>query len=103
MAEHLGRRRPVTYTTVLVAMQKLEKKGWLTHRVRRAARMSIVRRRTREVAQAGLVYGDAGGRASTAIPSCWSSQLVDARPWSGEELSQLRQLIDARRKEKRHG
>src|SRR3970040_113931 len=25
-------QRPVAYTTVLVAMQKLEKKGWLKHR-----------------------------------------------------------------------
>ena len=30
--EQILRRRKVTYTTALVAMQKLDKKGWLTHR-----------------------------------------------------------------------
>ena len=32
VVEAIGQKRPVTYTTVLVAMQKLEKKGWLKHR-----------------------------------------------------------------------
>jgi BlaI family penicillinase repressor len=101
VAEHLGRRRPIIYTTVLVAMQKLEKKGWLAHRV--AGRAYVYRpARTREVAQAGLV-SEMLDAVFDGDPKVLVSQLLDARPWSGEELAQLRQLIDARRKEKRHG
>ncbi len=32
LVEKICRRRTVTYTTVLSAVQKLEKKGWLKHR-----------------------------------------------------------------------
>src|SRR5437868_6396064 len=30
--EHLAKDRPLAYTTVLTALQKLEKAGWLRHR-----------------------------------------------------------------------
>src|SRR5262245_43739938 len=30
--ERLAREKPLAYTTVLTALQKLEKAGWLTHR-----------------------------------------------------------------------
>jgi predicted transcriptional regulator len=101
VAEHLGQKRAITYTTVLVAMQKLEKKGWLTHRV--AGRAYVYRpARTREKAQAGLVT-EMLDAVFDGDPKLLVSQLLDARPWTGAELAQLRQLIEARRKEKRHG
>jgi BlaI family penicillinase repressor len=100
IAEHLGRRRAIVYTTVLVAMQKLEKKGWLTHRV--AGRAYVYRpARSREAAQAGLVT-EMLDAVFDGDPKLLVSQLLDARPWSPDELGQLRQLIEARRKEKRH-
>ena len=99
-AEHLGRRRAITYTTVLVAMQKLEKKGWLAHRT--AGRAYVYRpARSRAAAQAGLVT-EMLDAVFDGDPKLLVSQLLDARPWTPDELSQLRQLIEARRKEKRH-
>jgi BlaI family penicillinase repressor len=99
-AEHLGRRRAMTYTTVLVAMQKLEKKGWLTHRV--DGRAYVYRPvRSRATAQAGLLAEVLDG-VFDGDPKLLVSQLLDARPWTPVELSQMRQLIEARRKEKRH-
>jgi len=54
VAEHVGKRRAITYTTVLVAMQKLEKKGWLTHRAE--GRAYVYRpTRSRAAAQTNLV------------------------------------------------
>ncbi len=101
VAAHLGRRRKITYTTVLVAMQKLEKKGWLTHRS--AGRAYVYQpARSREDAQAGLVT-EMLEAVFDGDPKLLVAQLLDARPWSGEELSELRKLIEARRKEKRHG
>jgi BlaI family penicillinase repressor len=99
VAEHLGRERAITYTTVLVAMQKLEKKGWLAHRV--AGRAYVYRpARSRATAQAGLV-SEMLDAVFDGDPNLLVSQLLDARPWTPEELAQLRQLIEARRKEKR--
>lgn len=100
VAEHLGKGRAITYTTVLVAMQKLEKKGWLAHRsegrayVYRAAR-------SRESAQAGLL-SEMLDAVFDGDPKLLVSHLLDARPWSPAELAQLRQLIETRRKEKRN-
>jgi BlaI family penicillinase repressor len=97
-AEHLGRRRAVVYTTVLVAMQKLEKKGWLTHRV--AGRAYVYRpARSRQAAQAGLVT-EMLDAVFDGDPKLLVSQLLDARPWTSDELGQLRHLIEARRKER---
>jgi BlaI family penicillinase repressor len=100
VAEHLGRRKPVVYTTVLVAMQKLEKKGWLTHRA--AGRAYVYRPvRSRATAQAGLL-AEMLDAVFGGDPKLLVTQLLDARPWTPDELAQLRKLIDARRKEKRH-
>ena len=86
--------------TVLVAMQKLEKKGWLTHRAN--GRAYVYRPvRSRESAQAGLVT-EMLDAVFDGDPKLLVTQLLDARPWTGQELAQLRQLIDVRRKEKRH-
>jgi len=97
--EHLGRRRAITYTTVLVAMQKLEKKGWLAHRSEGRAYVYSPAR-TRETAQAGLL-GDLLDAAFGGDPKLLVSQLLDARAWSEEQLAQMRKLIDVRRREKR--
>jgi len=100
VAEHLGRRKKIVYTSVLVAMQKLEKKGWLTHRV--AGRAYVYRpARSRETAQAGLLR-EMLSAVFQGDPKLLVSQLLDSRSWTAEELSQLRRMIEERRKEKRH-
>ena len=101
VVEHLARKkRIVVYTTVLVAMQKLEKKGWLTHRA--DGRAYVYRPvRSRHTAQAGLL-SEMLDAVFLGDPKLLVSQLLDARSWTPDELTQLRQLIEARRKEKRH-
>jgi BlaI family transcriptional regulator, penicillinase repressor len=97
--EHLGRRRTMVYTTVLVAMQKLEKKGWLTHRAE--GRAYVYRpARSRASAQAG-VLSEMLDAVFGGDPKLLVTQLLDSRPWTPEELAGLRQLIEARRKEKK--
>lgn len=98
--EQIAKRRPVTYTTVLVAMQKLEKKGWLTHSTR--GRAYVYRPvKSKQQADVGilkqLLQTAFGGDPKTLL-----SHLLDAHPMDEDELTSLKKLIDARRKEKRH-
>jgi BlaI family transcriptional regulator, penicillinase repressor len=99
--ERIGRRRRVTYTTVLTAMQKLEKKGWLTHRTEGRAYV-YQPQRTREEAHAGLVH-DLLKHAFRGDPRRMMTHLLEQHPMSDEELADLRKLIDAHRREKRDG
>jgi predicted transcriptional regulator len=98
--QRIGRKRPVTYTTVLTAMQKLEKKGWLTHRSEGRAYVYQANR-SREDVHAGLVR-DFLKQAFQGDPRRMLSHLLEQHPLSDEELADLRKLIDARRKEQRH-
>jgi len=101
VAEHIGRIRPVTYTTVLVAMQKLEKKGWLSHRSEGRA---YVFRATRTKEAIGA------SQLREVLKSAFSgdvrlllNNLLDEHPLSEPELKELRRLIDQRRREKKDG
>ncbi len=85
VVEHLSRRRETTYTTVLVAMQKLEKKGWLAHRSEGRAYVYYPAR-SRQTAQAGLL-GELLDAAFGGDPKLLVSQLLDARAWSEEQLA----------------
>lgn len=100
VAEAIGRRRRVTYTTVLSAMQKLEKKGWLKHR---SAGRAYIYSPTRNREQVGgrtlkeLLKTTFQGDSRLLLAS-----LLDETRLSDTELRELRQLIDTRRKETRH-
>lgn len=96
LVEAIGKRRSVTYTTVLSAVQKLEKKGWLKHRTEGRA---YVYRAARQKADVG------GSRLRELLKTAFSgdprmllSSLIDEARLSDEELAELRQLIDERRK-----
>lgn len=97
----IASRRDVAYTTVLVALQKLEKKGWLTHRsegrayVYRAAR-------SRETVRGGIVR-DLVERVFAGDPQQLVLTLLDEHAWSDDDLAQLRRTIEQRRKEHRRG
>ncbi|HJS07803.1 MAG TPA: BlaI/MecI/CopY family transcriptional regulator [Pirellulales bacterium] len=97
VVEAISRRRPVTYTTVLVAMQKLRRKGWLKHKSEGRAYVYSPRR-TREQVHGGLLKeflrSAFGGDARLLL-----SQLLDAQPMSAPELDELRRLIEQRKKE----
>jgi predicted transcriptional regulator len=97
----LEQKRPVRYTTVLVALQKLEKKGWLGHRSEGRAYV-YTPLKSREQAGAGLL-GEVLETAFGGDPTLLVTQLLDSHPWSETELNELKKLIELRRKEKRHG
>ncbi len=97
----LERRRPVSYTTVLVALQKLEKKGWLDHRAEGRAYVYFPLK-SRDGAQTGLLNEFLAG-AFQGDPKLLLTQLLDSRAWSEAELNELKKLIELRRREKRHG
>ena len=98
LVEAIGKRRPVTYTTVLSAVQKLAKKGWLKHRSEgRAYVYSAARQRT-EVGRSKL--GELLKTAFSGNPSLLLSNLIDEARLSDTDLAELRKLIDERRKEK---
>jgi BlaI family transcriptional regulator, penicillinase repressor len=97
VVEAIGRRRPVTYTTVLVAMQKLAQKGWLKHRSEGRAYVYSARR-TRDQVHGGLLK-DFLRSAFGGDPRLLVSQLLDAQPMTAAELDDLRRLIEQRKKE----
>ena len=100
VVETIAEKRSVTYTTVLVAMQKLEKKGWLKHKSQGKAYVY------RAARSRGKVYEDLLRDILKAAfqrdPRLLLSHLLDEYPMTDNELAELRQLIEQRRKEQRH-
>lgn len=96
--ERLCPEKEVSYTTILAAMQRLEKSGWLRHRAK--GKTNIYRpTRTRE--QAGMssvhtfVQGMFGGNALLMF-----RHLVEEGELSDKELQELQRLIETKRKER---
>ena len=97
--ERLGRKKKLAYTTVLTAMQKLEKAGWLRHR---AEGKSYVYLPTRSREEAGaksvlkfmkrMFDGDA---------VLMFQHLMRENKLSDDELRKLRKMIDKKQKERR--
>ena len=95
--EQLAQKKELAYTTVLTAMQKLEKAGWLKHR---AEGKSYVYLPTRSREQAGaksamkfikrVLDGDA---------LLMFQHLIRQSNLSNQELAELRKTIDQKRKE----
>ncbi len=97
--EALADRRPA-YTTVLSVLQKLERSRWVSHREKGRAYVYTAARSRQQEGSSALwtfidgVFGD---------PMLALQHLIDADRLSDEELSELRRLIDARRKERSDG
>jgi predicted transcriptional regulator len=95
--ERISRKKKLAYTTVLTAMQKLEKAGWLRHRAEGKVYV-YVPTRTREEAGATslrkfmerMFDGDA---------LLMFQHLMRQSHLSDEELQELRKMIDDKRKE----
>ena len=99
VVEQISRRRPVSYTTVLVAMQKLEKKGWLKHRSAGRAyvyRAVQCRRKVRVSLLNDLLHS-----AFDGDPRLLLSGLLEDRSITDTQLAELRELIVRREEEKR--
>lgn len=101
VAEAIGRRRSVTYTTVLSAMQKLEKKGWLKHRSAGRAYIYAPTRNREQVG--GRTLKELLKTTFQGDPRLLLASLLDETRLSDADLKELRQLIENRRKETRHG
>ena len=97
VVERISQQRRVTYTTVLVAMQKLAKKGWLTHRTK--GRAYVYRpARSRDHARGSLVR-EILKSAFEGDPRLLLTSLLDESSLGDDELRELRGMIEKRRKE----
>jgi len=95
----LCRQKELAYTTVLTAMQRLERDGWLKHRVEGKKHVYLPTR-TRAQAGAGsvrkFVQRMFDGNALVLF-----RQLVEEDQLSDQELRELQQLINEKRRERR--
>jgi predicted transcriptional regulator len=98
---HLAKEKPLAYTTVLTALQKLEKSGWLTHRAEGRTYVYVpttTRRQSVSASALRLVKKAFGGD-----PLRLFRQLLDARTYTDEELEELRRMIAAKRRGQKNG
>ena len=96
--ERLCRRKDLAYTTVLTAMQRLEKNGWLRHRVDGKKHVYLPTK-TREQAGAGSVRRFVQ-RMFDGNALLLFRQLVEEGELSDKELQELQKLINQKRKER---
>ncbi len=95
----LARERELAYTTVLSAMQKLEKLGWLTHRVEGRTHVYEPTQSRQQEGRRSLraftrrVFG--GDRLALL------QHLLDDEELSSEEVRALQEMIERRKRERR--
>jgi predicted transcriptional regulator len=94
----LCRNKELAYTTVLTAMQRLERDGWLRHRVEGRKHIYLPTR-TRAQAGAGSVKKFVQ-RVFDGNALILFRQLVEEGELSDKELRELQQLINQKRKER---
>jgi BlaI family transcriptional regulator, penicillinase repressor len=93
-------RRKLAYTTVLSVMQKLDKAGWLTHREEGRAyvyRPVVTRAEAGRSSLRQFIDRVCGGD-----PIAMFQHLLDDQELSADDLTELRKMIDKRRKEISH-
>lgn len=96
--EQLSRKKKLAYTTVLTAMQKLEKTGWLRHR---AEGKSYVYLPTRSREEAGArSVGRFLKRVFDGDALLMFQHLIRQGNLTDSQLQKLRKMIDEQRKEK---
>lgn len=98
--EQLGRKKKLAYTTVLSAMQKLEKAGWLNHRAQGKTYVYFAKT-SREQAGAGSVRGLLQ-RVFAGDAMAMFQHLIRASNLSTDEFGELKRLIEQKEK-KREG
>ena len=95
--ETIGQRRPITYTTVLSAVQKLEKKGWLKKRA--AGRANVYSPAKDRLQVGGRTLRDLLRTTFGGDPRLLLASLLEDARLSDTDLKELRRLIEQRRKE----
>ena len=96
--KRLCRKKELAYTTVLTAMQRLERDGWLRHRVDGRKHIYLPTK-TREQAGAGSVRKFVQ-RMFDGNALLLFRQLVEEGGLSDKELRELQKLINQKRKER---
>jgi predicted transcriptional regulator len=95
--KRLARKKKLAYTTVLTAMQKLEKAGWLQHR---AQGKTYIYLPTRSREQAGAKSVEKFmERMFDGDALLMFQHLMRQSNLSDEELRELRKMIEQKRKE----
>jgi BlaI family penicillinase repressor len=95
--DRLCRKRELAYTTILTAMQKLEKAGWLKHRAEGKSYVYLPTRTREEAgAKSALKFIK---RVFDGDAVLMFQHLIRQSNLSDGELQQLRQMIDQKRKE----
>ena len=97
--EKLTRSRKLAYTTVLTAMQNLEKAGWLRHMTQGKSYIYLPAR-TRQEAGANSL-GRLLKRAFDGDPFLMFQHLIKDSKLKDEQLQTLKKMIDEKRKEKK--
>jgi BlaI family penicillinase repressor len=97
--KRLCRNKELAYTTVLTAMQRLERAGWLKHRVEGKKHIYLPTR-TRAEAGAGSVRKFVQ-RMFDGNALILFRQLVEEGELSDNELQELQLLINKRREDRR--
>ncbi len=95
--DRLSRRKKPAYTTVLTAMQKLERAGWLRHRSQGKSYIYIPTR-TRQEADASSLKRFVK-KAFDGDAMLIFQHLIRQSNLTDEELRQLRKMIDQARKD----
>jgi len=98
--EHLNLQKKLAYTTVLTALQKLEKAGWLKHRAEGKSYIYYPTR-TREEAGARSVRRFMKQVFDGDAVSLFQ-HLIQETDLTDKELNQLREMIEHKRKEANH-
>ena len=95
--EKLALKKKLAYTTVLTAMQKLEKTGWLRHR-NEGKTYVYIPTRTREEAGANSVrkFMERIFNGNTLL---MFQHFIRQNRLSDQELQELRKMIDEKRRE----
>lgn len=95
--DRLCRKKELAYTTILTAMQKLEKAGWLKHRAEGKSYVYLPTRTREEAgAKSALKFIK---RVFDGDAVLMFQHLIRQSNLSDGELQQLRQMIDQKRKE----
>jgi len=97
--DRLSRKRTLAYTTVLTAMQKLEKAGWLRHRTEGKSYVYLPTR-SREQAGASSVRKFME-RIFDGDALLMFQHLIRESNLSDQDLQELRKIIDQKRKERK--
>jgi BlaI family transcriptional regulator, penicillinase repressor len=99
--ERLNRTKRLAYTTVLSAMQKLEKAGWLNHRAEGKSYIYFATQ-TREQAGAGSVRRLVK-RIFEGDALAMFQHLIQEGNLSSDELGELRRMIEKKEKAQSEG